>query len=166
MYHCLVYNASGVPIDKISIYRALVQVLFRKTAYPIEYWDEEEVVIRTVKERYLAPKKIAIKQYVSLPDDWFAPAPVNMRRLEARDKSTCQYCGRKKGNLRKGEFWTKDHIVPQDQGGGSDWMNMVLACSTCNNKKRNRTPKEAGMSLINMPHVPFKWELELERLKH
>jgi hypothetical protein len=40
------------------------------------------------------------------------------------------------------------------------WTNIVLACIPCNDKKRDRTPEEAGMNLIRRPRVPGLGELK------
>ena len=60
-----------------------------------------------------------------------------------RDHYTCQYCGVQPG----GEELTIDHVVPRSQGGTSTWENCVLACVTCNKRKADRTPQQAGLKL-------------------
>ena len=42
---------------------------------------------------------------------------------------------------------TADHVVPKRQGGLDRWFNLVGACSDCNKKKDDRTPKQAGMKM-------------------
>jgi 5-methylcytosine-specific restriction endonuclease McrA len=59
-------------------------------------------------------------------------------RLRAR----CCYCGTTNGPIHV------DHLLPRSRGGSDAWANMVLACSTCNERKGNRTPEEAGMTLL------------------
>jgi 5-methylcytosine-specific restriction endonuclease McrA len=63
----------------------------------------------------------------------------------ARDNYTCQYCGTRLP-IKRLEF---EHVVPRSQGGKTEWDNIVMACTTCNSEKRNRTPEQAGMPLIN-----------------
>jgi hypothetical protein len=53
----------------------------------------------------------------------------------------CAYCGTTRGQIEI------DHRYPQSRGGTDAWSNLVLACATCNARKGNRTPEEAGMSL-------------------
>lgn len=60
-----------------------------------------------------------------------------------RDNNTCAYCG-KFAN-------TVDHIVPRAHGGITEWSNLIASCFPCNQKKRNRTPKEANMKLLFSP---------------
>lgn len=63
-----------------------------------------------------------------------------------RDKHQCGYCG---------EFAaTVDHILPKSRGGTENWHNTIAACSSCNNRKADRTPEEAGMKLLWAPKVP------------
>ena len=66
-----------------------------------------------------------------------------------RDDYRCAYCGEKGGALM-----TVDHIQPKSRGGRSSWENLVSCCSTCNGRKRDRTPAEAGMPLRTKPREP------------
>jgi hypothetical protein len=47
-----------------------------------------------------------------------------------------------------------DHVIPKDRGGELSWQNIVTSCLTCNSKKANRTPREAGMKLLRKPRAP------------
>jgi len=67
-----------------------------------------------------------------------------------RDGFRCQYCGDKK---RMSEL-NYDHVVPRDKGGRTEWDNIVTACYPCNDRKRNRTPEQAGMKLARRPVKP------------
>lgn len=44
----------------------------------------------------------------------------------------CWYCGTLNPN-------TVDHITPISKGGGDDTDNLVLACKSCNSRKRDLT---------------------------
>ena len=57
--------------------------------------------------------------------------------VRQRDSFTCAYCG-EYGN-------TVDHIQPSSRGGKNTWSNLVTACKSCNGRKADRTPEEAGM---------------------
>lgn len=46
----------------------------------------------------------------------------------------CHYCG--------GKACTKDHYLPIDRGGDSEWDNLVPACKECNELKDNMTAPE------------------------
>jgi 5-methylcytosine-specific restriction endonuclease McrA len=64
-----------------------------------------------------------------------------------------------------GEYLTRDHVVPLSRGGLDTWENTVAACSTCNYRKRNRTPDEAEMCLKVEPKQPKTRELQLLRAR-
>lgn len=88
----------------------------------------------------------------SFPRDW-AP-PVSRELLVHRDRHLCGYCG----NRFSPRSLTVDHIVPRSKGGGYHWANLVAACSTCNIRKRDRTPEQARMPLLFVPYVPNRFE--------
>lgn len=72
------------------------------------------------------------------------------RNVFLRDRGKCQYCTK---SLSEANF-TLDHVVPVSKGGKKEWENIVTCCSFCNQKKRNRGPDEAGMSLMRRPVRP------------
>ena len=84
--------------------------------------------------------------------------------LFARDEYTCAYCGRRRDQLRGREFLTRDHVLPQSRfarrADANTWENCVTACSACNNRKADRTPREAGMELRVVPAEPHFVHLE------
>jgi 5-methylcytosine-specific restriction endonuclease McrA len=69
--------------------------------------------------------------------------------LFVRDGGACQYCG---VHLKKSAA-TVDHIVPRAQGGRTNWENVALSCQTCNHRKADRTPQQAGMPLLHPEKV-------------
>jgi 5-methylcytosine-specific restriction endonuclease McrA len=70
--------------------------------------------------------------------------------IYARDKCTCQYCGRR---LPRQEL-NLDHVIPRSQGGTSVWENVVCSCHDCNHRKGGRTPQQASMPLVRRPFKP------------
>ncbi len=84
--------------------------------------------------------------------------PLKVRkRVLIRDAGLCRYCGfdctgppRPDGGRR---YRTYDHVFPRSRGGLSTFENLVIACSTCNFRKRDRTPEEAGMVLLPEPEA-------------
>ncbi|HUN91268.1 MAG TPA: HNH endonuclease [Burkholderiaceae bacterium] len=70
-------------------------------------------------------------------------------RLFARDRNVCGYCG---VNFAESEL-TVEHIVPVSRGGRHEWTNVVTACRSCNTRKGNRRPEEAGMPLLYVPYA-------------
>lgn len=77
-----------------------------------------------------------------------AKVPWNKKNVLTRDRNRCMYCGKTKCSL------TIDHVFPQSRGGQTSFDNCVASCFECNNKKGNRTPREAGMRLIRQPFTP------------
>lgn len=74
--------------------------------------------------------------------------------LFARDGHMCMYCG-------EGQTYrqlTIDHINPRSRGGRHSWTNTCAACVTCNQRKGNKTPEEAGMQLLGVPYEPNLYE--------
>jgi len=83
------------------------------------------------------------------------------RNIYERDGYRCMYCGVK---FRK-EQLNFDHVIPRDKGGQTTWENIVCACIPCNTRKANRTPVQAGMTLVKKPVKP-KWRATSSHLKH
>jgi 5-methylcytosine-specific restriction endonuclease McrA len=88
---------------------------------------------------------------------------VNLHSLWKRDRGRCLYCLRSGRQLLDDERWTVDHIIPQcrfpSRSIATYWENCALSCSTCNRKKGNRTPEQAGMTLHGVPLEPTRWML-------
>lgn len=82
------------------------------------------------------------------------PPSLNNRELFRRDRHVCAYCG----NLFKEASLTRDHIIPRAKGGQDVWMNVVTACSKCNQRKDDKTLEETGMQLLYLPYVPSRAE--------
>src|SRR5256714_2277532 len=90
----------------------------------------------------------------------FVHVPRRFRRqvtntfLFARDNYRCQFCGRSQQELRHRECLTRDHLVPLSRGGTNGWNNVLTACSSCNTRKGNLLPEEAGMHPLRPPIQP------------
>lgn len=84
------------------------------------------------------------------------------RNMLVRDNSECQYCGIHVGKHTA----TVDHVIPRSKGGKTDYLNCVTSCKDCNNKKGDRTPKEAGLRLKKKPRRPTFLMLYRHHLKN
>ena len=100
--------------------------------------------IRTVDQSLEFPSIIKLTRYIRMP---YRKVEISRKNIIKRDRNTCQYCGSK-------HTLTVDHIMPKSRGGQDTWENLTTACVKCNNKKGNRTPKEAGMKLMSDPVKP------------
>lgn len=75
-------------------------------------------------------------------------------KLFKRDRFTCAYCG----EVFRDKDLTVEHILPQSRGGVDSWEGCVSACSSCNLRKSDRLPEEAGMPLLYLPYRPSRFE--------
>jgi len=120
------------------------------SAFKAEYGlsdDDPYESIKTFSLEVRVPKIIRLVVYDKLPK---ATIKFNRKNIFARDKSRCQYCGKK---VPTSEL-SLDHVIPRTQGGTSNWKNIVCACTNCNKHKGGRRPEEAGMKLICKPVKP------------
>ncbi len=157
----LVLNRNWQPVHVATVARALA-LLWNETARvvdPADYqaytWDdwaklrpgEGERFIQAVRFRLRVPEVVTLNAYDRLPN---AAVTFSRRNIFKRDRFACQYCGVQPGS----EELTLDHVVPRAQGGESRWDNCVLACVSCNKRKADRTPEQAGMRLRRQPVQP------------
>ena len=100
-------------------------------------------------QRIRVPRVILLQAYDHLPR-----ARVRFSRLNiyARDRNTCQYCGRRPPRAEL----NLDHVIPRSRGGVTSWENVVCSCVPCNLRKGGRTPDEAHMRLLRHPARP-RW---------
>lgn len=149
---CVVLNSTYEPLCMITVKKALVLYLEGKAVIVEEHPQHK---IRSIRESFPAPTRIALKRYISRR----LFATLTRKNLMVRDNHTCQYCLRPKADLHEHEFLTRDHVVPESKGGKSTWINLVVSCSSCNNKKGDKTLSEIGMTLTKPPAIPSIMEL-------
>jgi len=139
----LVLNASYEPINVCTVRRATVLLLKRRAEIL------EEGGWRLHAESLTIPRPVVIRlvTYVRIPRDAHS-RKITRRAIFARDRWTCQYCGRERGKL------TVDHVIPRSKGGSSAWDNIVTCCAPCNRRKGDRLPRQAEMHLRNHPKPP------------
>jgi 5-methylcytosine-specific restriction endonuclease McrA len=146
----LVLNADYTPLSYYPLslwpWQTAVKAMFLERVDVIAHYDRE---VRSATTRLRLPSVIALKQYVK-PSAHPAFTRFN---LFLRDKFQCQYCGSPKD-------LTFDHVIPRSQGGRTTWENVATACSPCNLRKGGRTPREAGIRLMQTPHRPTTWQLQ------
>jgi 5-methylcytosine-specific restriction endonuclease McrA len=92
---------------------------------------------------------IAIKGSGFTPSK-FPTVSLTNRTLFGRDRNTCAYCGDHFGT----QHLSRDHVVPRSKGGPDSWMNVVTACRKCNQRKSDKTLKEARLELLYLPYTP------------
>jgi 5-methylcytosine-specific restriction endonuclease McrA len=158
----LMLNRSFLPIHVTSVRRAF-SLLYQGIAqavneqhqmFDFESWSHLSVSIHDesvglVNRVIRVPRVILLLSYDRIPKRQVRFSRYN---IYARDKLTCQYCGRK---LPRHEL-NLDHVVPRSLGGTSTWENVVCSCHDCNRRKGGRTPHDAGMKLLKRALKP-KW---------
>jgi 5-methylcytosine-specific restriction endonuclease McrA len=137
-----VYNADYRVLSRIP-WQDAVRLILRGAVYVIDV-HSPAVHVRSPSLVIELPVSVALREYVHIP---FKPyTRVTRDAVLRRDGHTCLYCG--------GRADTVDHVLPRCRGGGDNWFNLVGACQPCNGNKGDRTPQEAGMSLIREPYEP------------
>src|SRR5579862_1235022 len=125
----LVLNQDYEPLNVTNLPRA----------FRLVFGEKAEVL------EYDAPSVIRLQHRIRRPRP---RVKLTRREVFARDRHTCQYCGRQASDL------TLDHIVPRHRGGSHTWDNLVAACKSCNHRKGGKTPDEARVRLLRQPFEP------------
>jgi 5-methylcytosine-specific restriction endonuclease McrA len=137
----LVLNQDYQALSVCSAERAFILVYLRKAEL---VHASSTQTLHTVTQSFLLPTIIRLFNYVRVPYKKVGLSRVNIFR---RDENTCQYCGSRQ-NL------TLDHVMPRSRGGKDTWENLITACQSCNTRKGDMTPEEAGMPLLRKPFRP------------
>jgi 5-methylcytosine-specific restriction endonuclease McrA len=169
----LVLNKAWVPINVTTVYDAICAVFSERAkfvdpetymTYDFESWVDtwqdamhvakvsSHQVVSCPNVRIVVPEVITCTEYkgVGYGTNYRGRPKFSRRNIFTRDRNVCQYCGKH----FEPQLLNIDHVLPKSKGGHSDWTNVVLSCIKCNDKKRDRTPEEAGMRLIRRPHIP------------
>ena len=148
MLNTLVLNANYVPLSVINEQRAVVLDINHPNMTVLSYYDKK---IIGLSESYDIPAVMVLNKYIKMHHKKHYPTKRNIR---LRDKGTCGYCGI---NLDSKNF-TIDHIIPishfKKRQEANTWENQISCCKSCNSKKGNRTPEQAGMELKQNPKQP------------
>lgn len=107
--------------------------------------NNHQKVVRSTYKRYPWPSVIRLNRFVQVP---YKKVVLTRKNILKRDLYKCAYCGR--GDLPL----TVDHVIPKARGGEDIWENLVAACVVCNNKKGNKTPEEANLTMKVKPFKP------------
>ena len=139
----LVLDFNYQPTGRMSWERAITQ-FYKGKVEIVESYEDRDIKSVTfsmkmpavVRELTRYKRKNAVK--------------FSRENVYTRDKGKCQYCGQHVPRVKA----TYDHVLPRDLGGATKWDNIVIACFDCNQRKRNRTPEQAGMRLLTKPVKP------------
>lgn len=134
----IVLNADLQFLHRVPVQHA-VRMLFRQVAEVVEAQPDRLIGV------WPMPTVVKLVRYIYARWQHHTP-PWSKRGVIARDRGRCGYCPK--------AARTVDHIRPRSQGGGNTWANTIAACDGCNQRKANRTPREAGMVLLRQPTIP------------
>lgn len=161
--HTLVLNKTYSAVDIKTVREAISDIVCGTAIAIDEHYNEHDwdswmelpydgrfEYIKSGREMLVrAPRVIKTLAYESVP---VFDIKLNMRNLWIRDGGRCQYSGRK---LSLSEA-TKDHVKPKSRKGPDNWTNLVTCCPNVNHQKGDKTPGEAGLTLMTKPKKP-KW---------
>src|SRR5262245_19878765 len=131
------------PIKIISWQRAITLL----TLHKVDVVEEYDAQIRATSMIIQVPAVVRLRRAFRRH-----AKPVKFSRVNiyAPDAYRCQYCGA----ICTIDRLTYDHVIPRSRGGRTTWDNIVSCCYTCNARKANRTPAEAGLTLRSTPARP------------
>lgn len=139
--YVLVLNQNFEPLSICNVKRAIILIYLGKA----EIIEHDSKLIRAIGWSYPLPLVVRLMMYIRIPHKKII---LSRKNIVKRDNHQCQYCGERFAPM------TVDHVIPKTLGGKDTWDNLVCACVSCNNKKGNQTPEQAGLSLLRMPAKP------------
>ncbi len=142
----MVLNASYEPLKIVSWQKAIILWFQGK----VEILEHHNAFANSVTQKFQLPSIIRLKSYVRIRNQ--NVVRFCRENIYKRDRYTCQYCD----SIFGSKELTLDHVLPVSKGGQKSWTNIVTACRDCNQKKGNKTPREAEMPLIAKPAEP-RW---------
>ena len=129
---------------KIISWQTAITMSFLGKVEVLEEYDED---VKSPTVAMKAPAVVRLKRPIGGMKRGVKFSRIN---VFARDEFRCQYCG----SRRPARELNYDHVIPRVQGGKTVWENIVTSCYDCNNRKRGRTPEQAGMKLLRAPVKP------------
>jgi len=110
-------------------------------------YEIDELWINSTSPYFIAPKVI---RYLNYDKTHQRQVKFSRKNIMIRDQNTCIYCNKKFPT----DQLQLEHIIPRSRGGKTTWTNTATSCHKCNQKKADKTPKEAGMKLHWKPVKP------------
>jgi 5-methylcytosine-specific restriction endonuclease McrA len=166
---CLLLNADYTPLNIIDWQRALIwsmryEARHRYSISVIDFY-KDDYILGTNNKKYPVPAVTKTNRFYHRSNRQIIK--FSRKNIFLRDDFTCQYCG----NRFNHNQLTYDHVIPKslwdyNSGSPTKWNNIVTACSICNRRKGNRTPKQANMTLKTLPIEPNKGTKYLAIAQH
>ena len=142
MERCIVLNGDFSFLNTINWKRAVCLVIKGKSEV-VKYSD---TVLHTAGGAIMK-LPLVIRLIKIIRSIYKSHVPFTKKNVMVRDRHLCVYC-------KSNKELTIDHVIPASREGKSSFENCVTACKPCNNKKGNRTPREAKMFLKRQPYAP------------
>ena len=139
----LVLTPQMAPI-RIATWEESVVLVWQGKADALELYD---ATVSSPSVTLQVPAVVRLHKSVHMHKNGVKFSRVNVL---SRDRLTCCYCGER----AKAKDLNYDHVIPRSRGGKTTWTNIVTAHLSCNRRKGNRTPAEAGMRMHFKPYVP------------
>lgn len=151
----LTVNMAGLPQAWVAMEEAITYHAQHRVAWSLgsEVKEFRGGYQKNGERSRIATKSILAIKGATSDRHFHAPGLTNAL-LFARDQQLCAYCG----NRFLYRELSRDHVVPASKGGRDAWTNTVTACRSCNTRKANRSPEQAGMPLLYVPYVPNRHE--------
>lgn len=137
----VVLNASFEPLGIVPVARA-VTFLMRERATLVDAIPGR--TIRSATAEMPFPRVVQFREMIRVPYR-YGVQPWTRQGVLERDNYECIFCG-KPGR-------TIDHLTPSSRGGENSWINTACSCGSCNSRKADSTPEEAGMPLRFQPRI-------------
>lgn len=142
----LALSANYEPLGVITWERAITLVYSNKVTTVEEY----ECTIRSPSMEIKIPAVVVFKK--GFIGNKRNSVRFSRKNVWIRDEGKCQYC-----HLHVSlSTFTIDHVNPKKLGGQTVWDNVVACCYSCNQKKGDKTVKEAGFRLFKIPRKPIR----------
>jgi len=126
-------NLTYEPLRIINWKKAVTLLMLGKVEVLEEYGRDIRSVSFTIK----LPSVVRLLMMVKRPKTQIR---FSRQNIYARDKYSCQYCGRK----FPVEDLSYDHVIPKSRGGKTLWTNIVTCCMGCNRKRGAAPPGRPG----------------------
>jgi len=155
---CLLLNADYTPLSIIDWQKAVIWNMkyIENPKYGVDILDfyKNDYIAGVNNKKYPIPSVAKTKRFFRVHKQ---TVTFSRKNIFIRDDYTCQYCNQQ-FEINK---LTYDHVIPKsawdwNKGSATSWTNIVTACTECNKKKSNRTPKQANMPLKTLPIRPAK----------
>jgi 5-methylcytosine-specific restriction endonuclease McrA len=156
MDRCIILNGDYTYLNVVGWQQA-IRLLFKEGIEVLKYSDR--IVRSAGGEIFRVPLVMRLIKVIRMI--YRNRVPYKRSNVFVRDGFQCMYCGargRVKLNI--------DHVIPLSRGGKTNFENCVSACEKCNNKKGDKTPKEANMYLRRQPYVPTISEFLRLKMKY